>query len=953
MSIPPREILFSNSYEHRDPVRNIHYMRGFRVVSGAGPRAGGLFSGLFAAIFVASVLIAQQPVGQVQLEVKDPSGAAMQASGNLSGSATTGSRSFQTDAQGKYAFTNLPFGRYQVTVSSAGFATQTLRIDVQSGAPVVRTVTMALAASTSKIDVVAATPLAGTDLSTDQVAGAVQTVNAEDIQNSGAIDLADLMNRRLNGVSLNEMQANPFQVDVNFRGYTASPLLGTPEGVSVFLDGVRQNQPLGDVVSWDLIPKNAISEVALMPGSDPLFGLNTLGGALSATTKDGVTSPGVDGSIIYGSSNRKAAQAAYGGGKPTGFNWFGSGNLFHESGWRFDSPSEVRQSFARLGWRAEKTDIALTFSYADNRLIGNGVQDYRLLQTDYSSVYTIPDVTVNRSPAVNFILRHTFSGKLTFSGNAYYRHIRTNEVNPNHNSDALGLSAEQPTPDEQATLTAAGYTGFPVSGADPSNTPFPKWNCIAEAIEGNNPDQTCDALTIYSTEIQNEYGFAGQATWTTSPRVGHNQLTAGASADRGSVDFVQNSQYGYINPDHTITGVAAWQDGTANLNPMDSRVSLHGLTPDWSLYVTDTLTIAKTLNLTVSGRYNRLRIDNSDRISPIPGPGSLDGDYVFERFNPAVGLTWSPIATLNTYVSYTQGSRAPTSIELGCADPANPCSLPNALASDPPLQQVVTKTWEAGLRGKAESSVIHNLSWSAGAFRAENTNDILFVSSPQLGTGYFKNFARTQREGFDADLDGRIGHLSFGLDWTWLQATYESPATADGSANDTSDSALSGFPGLDGTIYINPGNRIPLIPKQNGKAFAEFAATKKLTFGLNEVATSSSYARGNENNAYQPDGKYYIGPGVSPGYAVTNLKAHYDLAKHFQFVLQIDNVFDRHYYTAAILSHSVFNSQGTVRTQPFPVYTNGPDAGEAPTQSVSFLTPGAPRRAWAELRVRF
>ena len=63
------------------------------------------------------------------------------------------------------------------------------------------------------------------------------------------------MNRRLNGVYLNEMQGNPFQPDVNFRGYTASPLLGTPEGISVYLDGVRQNQPFGDVVSWDLIPR--------------------------------------------------------------------------------------------------------------------------------------------------------------------------------------------------------------------------------------------------------------------------------------------------------------------------------------------------------------------------------------------------------------------------------------------------------------------------------------------------------------------------------------------------------------------------------------------------------------------------------------------------------------------------------------------------------------------------
>src|SRR5580698_8024564 len=184
------------------------------------------------------------------------------------------------------------------------------------------------------------------------------------------------MNRRLNGVYFNEMQGNPFQPDVNFRGYTASPLLGTPEGISVYLDGMRQNQPFGDVVSWDLIPENAISDMTLMPGSDPVFGLNTLGGALSVQTKNGVSDPGVGGKLTYGSSGRKAVQANYGGGKPLGFNWFLAGNAFHESGWRIDSPSDVRQGFIRLGWRTDKSDLALTTNYANNSLIGNALQDY-------------------------------------------------------------------------------------------------------------------------------------------------------------------------------------------------------------------------------------------------------------------------------------------------------------------------------------------------------------------------------------------------------------------------------------------------------------------------------------------------------------------------------------------------------------------------------------------------
>ena len=112
---------------------------------------------------------------------------------------------------------------------------------------------------------------------------------------------------------INENQSNPFQPDLNYRGYTASPLLGTPEGISVYLDGVRQNQPLGDVVGWDLIPKIAISEAALIPGSNPVFGLNTLGGAVSLQTKDGLSAPGGSLQLNGGSFGRVTGSGEYGG----------------------------------------------------------------------------------------------------------------------------------------------------------------------------------------------------------------------------------------------------------------------------------------------------------------------------------------------------------------------------------------------------------------------------------------------------------------------------------------------------------------------------------------------------------------------------------------------------------------------------------------------------------------
>ncbi|MGC2660885.1 MAG: TonB-dependent receptor [Bryobacteraceae bacterium] len=893
--------------------------------------------------------------GEIRLQVKDPSGAPMQVSGTLRRLPLGHPFSFHTDKRGTFVLDHLPYGHYRLDLSQPGFATQSVAVDVASTTPMVKAVSMAIGSQSATVDVVSATPLAGTDLSTDQIAGPVQTATTQDVKNSGAIDLSDFMNRRLNGVYLNEMQGNPFQPDVNFRGYTASPLLGTPEGLSVYVDGVRQNQPFGDVVSWDLIPKDAISEITLVPGSDPLFGLNTLGGALTATTKNGVTNPGLSGSILYGSSGRKSVEGEWGGGNATGFNWFLMGTGFHESGWRFDSPSDIRQGFARLGWRAGKTDLAVTMSYAYNTLIGNGLQDYRLLNTNYSGVYSIPDSTANRSPSFNFIARHSFSDNLAFTGNAWYRNIRTEAIDANFNDDAQGNSIYQPTDDEQAVLTAAGYSGFPTSGADITNTPFPKWPCIAEALTLGDPDETCDGVNIYSKEVQNDYGFSGQFTWITQPKVGANQFAAGATLDRGSVTYTQTTDYAYVNPNYTLTSVPAWQDGSTSVDgsPIDTAVDLHGRTPNWSLYFTDTLTLAKTINVTVSGRYNRSSVDNYDRLNPIAGEGSLTGDYVFQRFNPSVGMTWSPLPSLNAYVRFSQGSRAPTSIELGCADPDAPCSLPNSLSSDPPLQQVVTDTWEIGLRGKPELSPFHNVTWNVGAFRSENHNDILFIAAPQTGTGYFQNFAKTLREGVDADVAGRLGRVTCGLDWTFLSATYQSVETLDGSANNTNDVALQGYPGLDGVISVQPGNRIPLIPKQSGKAYLDFQATSKLGIDLDEVAMSSSYARGNENNAYTADGVYYLGPGVSPGYAITNFRAHYDLTRHFQLALQIDNLFDHKYYTAAQLSNTALNAAGAIQSAPFPAYQGGPYDGSAPSQSATFFAPGAPRRAWVELGVRF
>ncbi len=884
---------------------------------------------------------AQQSTGEIHLEVKDPAGSPMTASGRIQSLTSGIFTPFETDPQGVYVFKGLAYGRYRLEISKTGFVAQSVLIDVSSSAPVARSVTLSLATQTSKIDVVAATPLPGTDLPIDLIPAPVQTASARDIEQTGSLDLSDLLNKRLNGVHINENQQNPFQPDVNYRGYTASPLLGTPEGISVYMDGVRQNQPFGDIVAWDLIPKIAIAEVALMPGSNPIFGLNTLGGAISVQTKDGNSAPGVTLAINGGSFGRRAGEFEYGGSSAkTGLDWYLAGTLFREDGWRQDSPSEVRQAFGKAGWTRAKTHASLSFGFADNFLTGNGLQDTRFLAENYSSVYSIPDITWNHSPSLNLSLRHDPTTNLTFTGNVYFRYIRADTTNGDINSQSFGQSLYNLSAADIAALTAAGYQGFPVTGTA-ATEPFPYWRCIAQGLEKSAPSETCTGIITNTFTKQNNYGLSGQASWL----VRHNHLTAGAGWDRSSLTFQQASQFGYLNADRiTITPINAFADGSTNQNgvPVDTRVNLHGDIQTFSIYATDTITLGKSLAMTLSGRYNRTSIDNIDRL-PIDATGargSLNGQYVFDRFNPAAGLTYGLNRFVGFYFSYSEASRAPTAIELGCADPIEPCNLPNALVSDPPLKQVVTRTFEGGVRGSLEN----HLRWSAGWFRAQNYNDLLFVASQQTGFGYFTNFGKTRRQGAEASLSGRVRKFTLGGNYTYLQATYQSPQIVDGGSNSLSDGGV----GMDGDITIEPGDHIPQIPSNILKTYIEYQLASKISIDLDFIAAGRSFARGNENNLDTPDGVYYLSPGFSPGYGVLNLGGHYQIEKHIQLFVQINNVLNHRYFTAAQLGPSPFDNAGNFIARPFPAVD-----GAFPIRTTTFFAPGAPIGAWGGIRVRF
>jgi outer membrane receptor protein involved in Fe transport len=802
--------------------------------------------------------------------------------------------------------------------------------------------------TTFTVTVVATTPLPGVEVPASVLPAPAQVATARDIEASGSLDLSDFLNRRMAGVYLNDVQGNPFQADVNYRGYTASPLLGTPQGLSIYLDGVRLNQPFGDVVSWDLIPRIAISTTTLMPGSNPLFGLNTLGGAVSLHTKTGLDHSGTTVQATYGNDIRRAIDFEHGGHTSAStFHWYVAGSLFAEDGWRDESPSDVRQVFGKVGWRRDRRDIGLTIAHANNSLTGNGLQDIQFLDRDYASIYTQPDITDNRSTLLNLTSRVRIDPRTTIEAAAYYRDLRARTLNGDINEESLDQSLYQPGAAERAALAAAGYANVPSSGLDASNTPFPSLRCIANVLLLDEPAEKCNGLINRTHTDQRNGGASTQVTRRTPIRSRENVFTIGGGFDRSGVDFEQSTELGYLNPDRSVTGLNAFGDGATggeiDGEPFDTRVDLGSTVTTWSVFAAETLPLGTRAHVSLSGRYNRTSIDNRDRIQPGGGAGSLDGDHRFGRFNPAVGVTVDLPRSTNVYAGYSEGSRAPTSIELGCADPDHPCRLPNAMAGDPPLEQVVTRTIDTGIRGTRG-----RIAWNAGFFHSENRDDILFVTSEQTGFGYFRNFGETRRRGLEVGAQSRWGPLTLSAGYTLLDATFQSDETVNGESNSTNDAALDGVPGLEGAIEIEPGDRMPLVPRHLFKASADAEVTTRLGVDVNLIASSGVYARGNENNDHEPDDLYYLGLGSTDAYAVLNLGARYRVTKWLQVVGQVNNLFDRQYTTSAQLGPTGFTSGGTFIARPLPAVD-----GEFPVRQTTFLAPGAPLRAWVGLRARF
>ena len=544
------------------------------------------------------------------------------------------------------------------------------------------------------IEVIGVTPLHGVGLPKNKVPANIQTATHSDIDAAQSLNLTEFINLNLGSVHVNEAQNNPFQPDIRFRGFTASPLLGLPQGLATYQDGIRVNELFGDTVNWDVIPQSAIDSINLMPGSNPLFGLNTLGGALSLRTKTGFTHPGHAVKVHGGSFARRAVEFSSGHHNQR-LSYFLSGNFFTEDGWRDFSPSDVRQLFSNIGWEQDANTLNLSLTMADNELLGNGALPIQLLETRRNAVFTHPDRTENTMVLANLRSSHALSDSVMLASTVYYRR---NNIETFNGDDTDFEPCEFPENEGFLCLE---------EGTEEARVKDQLGNDVrlTENEDGFN------ATNNTSQTRQGGYGATLQATFTTPFVNRENQLIGGASFDGGGALFNSETELARLTPDRGTVGSGIFES--------ESFVDVEVAVQNIGIYATNTFSITPQLGLTLSGRYNRTEIVLHDQIGV-----ELNGDHTFDRFNPAAGLTYQLHSALSFYGSYSEASRVPTPMELTCADPDAPCRLPNAFVADPPLDQVITKTWETGLRGR-----FGRMDWNADFFRAMSFDDLIFISS--------------------------------------------------------------------------------------------------------------------------------------------------------------------------------------------------------------------------------
>ncbi len=687
------------------------------------------------------------------------------------------------------------------------------------------------------IEVVPSSPLAAPDTGAERAKypAAVSSVSADDLSAAAQPGLAQALDRRAPGVSIVDVTGNPFQPEVDYRGFSASPVVGTPQGLAVYQNGVRINEAWGDGVNWDLIPSVAIDRATIL-GANPAFGLNALGGAVVLDMKNGFTWQGFE--IDARAGGRARGQGSIQFGVKSG-DWAGYFALegIRDKGARYFSGSSVRRFYGDIGYRGDRAEIHGTIGLAANNFGASGPAPVEMVDNNKAAVFTTPQTTQNQ--LAQFALNGSFDVSPTWKikANVYYRYFDQKHVDGN-----------------TTDFNSCGGATLCDDGGNPTSIPDFLPGAQYGAIDRTWTRSRSLGASVQATNTDRILGYG-------------NRLTFGLSVDRGWTDFRADEEIGVIQTDFRVTGL-----GWSVVEPGSGIESVHikARNTYYGVFVQDAFDVTDRLTVTVGGRYNLAKIALFDQITT-----ALNGGGTYGRFNPTAGATFKISPNFSLFANYAEANRAPTPLELGCADPNRPCMIDNFLVADPPLKQVVSRTLEFGARGSFTLPELlpGAFDWSAGVYRTINTDDILNVPSAITGRGYFVNAGHTLRQGVETSLSYKDERLSAYVNYTYTDATFRDAITLGSPAN-----PLAVALGVS-SILVSPGSHLPSTPPHRIKAGADYALTPQWKIGGDVTYTAGSYLRGDEINQF---------PKLSP-YAIVNLRTSYQVTKQFQIYGLLEN----------------------------------------------------------------
>jgi iron complex outermembrane recepter protein len=763
------------------------------------------------------------------------------------------------------------------------------------------------AASRLQTVVVGATAIPGSKIELDKVPGNVQVLSAADLTRSGSPSLPVALNSILSSVSINDDLDDPFQPDILYRGFEASPVLGTPQGLAVYQNGVRINEAFGDTVNWDLIPDVAINQVVLV-SSSPLYGLNALGGAIAVTMKNGFSYDGGELEASAGSYRLHSVVGQYGVSSGA-FGFYVAGRALNSDGWRMFSEDRLRDLYADFSVRTDRGTLDLSYTRAENTLQGQGSAPVQELAVSRALVFTGPQ---NNDNALNFL---TLNGALKLSGNwalqgvAYYRQFAQSVANGN-------------TTNYQSCTNTPGILCQPDGVTPLMNAAGQRLPDISEGATVFIGENDYEQIDTWGRGVALQVSDSGRI-------LGHgNQFTLGAAIDYASTSFFTGAQIGVINqqllvlPSNLIVYTPQNSPGAiANGDP--TPVSVDSVNKNLGAFLTDTFDVTPNFSVTASGRYNVAHINLHDQLGE-----NLSGDNRYAHFNPALGATYNVLPWATLYGGVSQNTRTPTASEIECSNPLTPCLLPTNLAGDPPtLRQVVAHTSELGVRGNAAANEGDGgqVSWNLSAFRTLLHDDIYGIAT-SVSQGFFQNIGDTRRQGIEAGINYRSRRWSAYLNYSLVQATFQSALTVPSPSNPFQDAR--------GDIQVEPGDHLPGIPEHRVKVGLDCRITPRWTVGGTLNWASDFHYVGDESNQLA----------AIPGYTVASLHTSYSPAAHFEFFATVSNLFNSKYATWGVLSDPT--AVGAPGIPPNGT-TNGPGVDNR------FLSPAAPFEVFGGLRVSF